>query len=148
LPPEYSFHLTIHEGSNWNLKIDSVTDKEFDQTKKEVYREKKINGDSLISIFSEKFKDVIILSDSCCILKGLDKELKACRKKPSNDREWTGYHGMDYDHGFLILMEWGYESWSYISFNPITRQYIYTSNEPRFIENNLIYSAGNYYAEG
>jgi hypothetical protein len=146
--PDYPFQLTVHEGSNWKIKIDSVTDKDFDQGRKEKHQEKKVNGDSLISTFPEKFKNIIVLTDSCCILKGLDKDLKVCRRRPGNDREWTGYDGVDYDRGFLILMEWGYETWSYISFNPITRQYIYTSNEPRFIDNNLIYSAGNYYAEG
>jgi hypothetical protein len=146
--PSYPFRLTVHEGSNWNLEIDSVTENEFDQNKKEIHHEDKAKGDSLIITFSERFKNEIILTDSCCILKGLDKYLKVCRRRPTNDREWTGYDGVDYDHGFLILMEWGYESWSYISFNPVTRQYIYTSNEPRFIDNNLIYAAGNYYAEG
>jgi hypothetical protein len=146
--PNYPFRLTVHEGSNWNLKIDSITDKEFDQDKKQVYHDKKLNGDSLLTVFAEKFKDVIILTDSCCILKGLDEDVKVCRRQPNNDREWTGYEGIDYDHGFLILMESGYESWSFISFNPITRQCTYTSNEPFFIDNNLIYSADNYYAEG
>jgi hypothetical protein len=130
------------------LKIDSITEREFDHEKKKVYQESKINGDSLINVLSEKFKNVIILADSCCILKGQDKDLKVCRRRPRDDHGWTGYDGIDYVHGFLILREWGYESWSYISFNPITKQYIYTSNEPCFIDNNLVFSAGNYYAEG
>jgi hypothetical protein len=143
----YRFKLRIHEESNWDLKIDSVTENEFDQLKKEPFWRRKINGDSLIARFAKKFSNVIVLTDSCCILKGQDKDLEVCRRRLSDDRGWADYDGIDYDHGFLILMESGYESWSYISFNPITRQHIYTSNEPRFIDNNLIFAAGNYYAE-
>jgi hypothetical protein len=147
-PREYPFRLTLREGSNWNLRVDSVTNTEFDQSKREVYREMKINGDSLIGALSKMFKETIALTDSCCIFKGWDKDLKMCRRRPANEKEWTGFDAVDYDHGYLVVMESGYESWSYISFNPITRRYVYTSNEPRFITDDLIYSAGNYYTEG
>jgi hypothetical protein len=147
-PREYPFRLTLREGSNWNLKVDSVADAEFDQSKSEVYREMKTNGDSLLGAFSEMFKETITLTDSCCIFKGWDKDLKMCRRRPVNEKEWIGFDAVDYNHGYLVVMEWAYESWSYISFNPTTRRYVYTSNEPRFITDDLIYAAGNYYTEG
>lgn len=142
------FRLTVHQESNWTPQIDSINEVEFAQEKKYKFQEQDIDGDSLVNVLSTKFKNAIALTDSCCTLKGFDKDLKVCRKKAGDSREWSNYEGIGYENGYLIILKSGYEWWDYISFNPITKKYFYTSNLPHFTNDSLIYSAGNYYAEG
>lgn len=148
VPVYYPFKITIQEKSNWNLKIDSIESSAFDERKEIQYAESKIDGDSLIKSFSHRFEDVITLTDSCCVFKGRDQDFQACFKRSGDMKTHTSYEGFGYDHGYLIIIEWGYEMWSYSCFNPVIRKHFYSANEPRFISDALVYAAGNYYAEG
>lgn len=144
------FLLTVNERSNWKgIKIDSIPYLDFhDEKMVKLVKEKKMNGDSLLRVFARRYAQSIVLSDSCCILKGIDKELKFCNRRPKDDKLSTGYGAVGFQNGYLIIMDSGYESWSYTCFDPVTRKYAETLDKPRFINREIIYSLGNYYSEG
>jgi hypothetical protein len=142
------FFLSILQGSNWDVKIDTITANEFDEAKKIPYQERRINEDSLMRAFAKTYHKTIILSDSCVTLKTSERDVEFCNRRPANDREWTGFEAVDFKNGYLIVMEWEFETLGYFGFNPKTLQYFYTRNQPIFITDELIYSAGSSYTVG
>ena len=144
----HPLHLTIHEGSNWTIKIDTISKELFNKAKVFRYQEHHINKDSLLRSKLKEFPDRIVLADSCLILKAVDKDIRLCRRAPNDEKAWTGFEAYGFTNGYFTVMESGWESWAYISFNPTTRKYFYTSNEPIFLRQGLAYAYGNYYAEG
>jgi hypothetical protein len=134
--------------SSWQLRIDTITKAEFNDEKKVLYKESTINGDSLISAIASQFNTVIILEDSCLTLKALDQDIKLCRKDQGTEKSWTGYDGIGYENGFLIVSDLGYESGAYVCFNPFSQDYFYCSNVPHFSSDSLAYAAGHHYGEG
>ncbi len=133
------------EESDLNVTIDTISSAEFDLTKIVHYEKPRLNGDSLVRALADQYNDVIVLADSCLILKGFDKDIRLCRQASGDEKTWTHYEGINYDHGYLIVAEIAYESWSTVCFNPKTRRYVITSSEPQFITNDLIYSVDNTY---
>lgn len=148
MDPYRQNHVNFFHDSNMNVEIDTIRAVEFDKTKMVVYRNRKLNGDSLVKVFAAQYKEVITLTDSCLVLKGKDKELRLCKNKSGDEKGWSGYEGLGYDHGYLLIEQFGYESWACYSFDPITRQYAITEGRPGFISNNLIYCVSNYYSDG
>lgn len=146
--PYHPFRMTISNKSNWKLKVDSITSSEFDESQVEKYQEEEIDGDSLLSALALKFNDAIMLTDSCCVFRCQDQEVKTCQRRSGNERQWTAFKGIGYDQGYVIIVELGYETWEYSCFNPVTRQHFYTANRPHFINGDMVYAAGNYYMEG
>lgn len=144
----HPLHLSIREGSNWTIKVDSIPKELFDKTRTLRYRENRINKDSLLRAKTEEFPDRIVWIDSCLILKSIDGDIRLCNHKPKDEKAWTGFEAYGVTKDYLVVMQSGYESWSYISFNTTTRKSFHTSNEPIFIDNGLIYSYGNYYSHG
>lgn len=141
-------HLSIHEGSNWIISVDTIREIMFDGSKAFLARENRIDKDSLLKANFVKFPNRIIVKDSCLILKGNDKDIKVCRHRSGNEREWTGYDAHDFVNGYLVVMKSAYESSDFISFNPVTRKYFHTSNEPVFISKEMVYAYGNDHGEG
>jgi hypothetical protein len=147
----------VNEESNWAIRIDTVSDTLFDKTKAFHHSEPRVNKDSLLKSIAVEFPDRVVLKDSCVILKavdkeGADKDIVICRRKATNDVTAEDYHVHGFMNDFLVVMKMGYESWSFVAFNPATRKYFSTFNEPVFIDdskdNGVVYSYGNYYAEG
>jgi hypothetical protein len=142
------FYLSVLKGSNWDMKIDTITANEFDESKKIPYQERKINKDSLMQAFARRYHKTIVLSDSCVTLKTSERDVKLCNRRPANDRLWTGFEAVDFKNGYLIVMKWEFETGGYFGFDPKTRKYFYTRNQPIFITDDLIYSAGSSYTVG
>jgi hypothetical protein len=155
--PRQPLELRVYERSNWIIRIDTISDTLFNKTKALRHSEAPVNKDSLLKSIAGQFPDRIILRDSCCILKavdeeGVDKDIHICRREATNDFTGQGYQVHGFMNGFLVIMEMGYEDWSFVAFNPATRKYFSTFNEPVFIDdskdNGVVYSYGNYYNEG
>lgn len=147
---EYPLSLTIHKNSNWDVKVDTIKETKFDHTKISIYqkRERKVNFDSIFRSKVKAFPQSISLTDSCYVLKGLEKDIKLCRGKPSVEKHWSDFKLIDIKNDYFIFYEYGYEWWNIISFKPSTREYYATFHPPIFISDDLVYSFGNYYAEG
>jgi hypothetical protein len=78
----------------------------------------------------------------------LDKNIKLYKRRPLDHRQQSGFKLSDINNDYLIFIESGYEWRNFIAFNPSTKEYFETQNAPIFINKNIIYSYGNYYAEG
>ncbi len=142
------FKLQIDKSSNWNIKIDTISETEGKKTKPLIYQETEIDSDSLLESMTAKFPKNIIRKDSCLILKGNDQLLTICTTKPLDIKQWGGFMAYNFTNGFLILHLVGYESEEYLSYNPVSQKYFYTSNVPIFQSNEIVYAYGNYYRDG
>ncbi len=147
---KYPSFLTIHKNSNWNIKVDTISESKFDYSKVQKYnpQESKINWDSILKLKAMEFPESISLTDSCAILNGFNKKIQLCQRRPPNERQWTDFKLFDIKNDYLTFNKSGYEWWNIISFNPSTRKYYSTFHLPVFINSDLVYSYGNYYAEG
>lgn len=142
------FNLQIDQRSNWNIKIDTFSEIEGKKTKPLIYQENQIDSDSLLKSLTTKFPKNIIRKDSCVILTGNDKLLTICTTKPLDTKQWGGFTAYNFINGYLILQLIGYESVEYLSYNPVSQKYFYTSNVPIFLNNEIVYAYGNYYLDG
>lgn len=142
------FNLQIDKRSNWDIKIDTISEIEGKKTKPLIYQENQIDSDSLLRSMSSKFPKNIIRKDSCLILKGNDQLITICTTKSTDIKQWGGFTADNFSNGFLILRLMGYESEEHLSYNPVTQKYFYTYNVPIFINNEIVYAYGNYYLDG
>ncbi len=141
--------LTIDKKSNWNIVVDTISKSKFDTAKMLTNnKDNKTDWDFVLKSKATAYPESIQLNDSCCILTGLDKTIRLCKKRPENDRKWSNFSLYDVTNDYLIFIESGYEWWDFIAFNPLTKEYFFTQHIPIFINENIIYSYGNYYAEG
>lgn len=142
------FKLQIDKKSNWNIKIDTISEIEGKKTKPLIYQENQIDSDSLLRSISTKFPKNIIRKDSCLVLIGENSPIEICITKPKDEKSWGGFRAYNFINGYLILSIVGYESEEYLCFNPISKKYFYSTNVPIFINNEIVYSYGNYYGDG
>ena len=145
---KYPLTIWVNPASTWKLTLDTITAREFVKTNVVWQPERKTNSDSLLNVFTKQYPQLITKTDSCHSLHARDTVLQWCRRKPADEHGWTGYKAIGVEQGFLLLANWGYESWDYSGFNPQTRQYFLLPDEPRFIGKEFVYSVGNYYGEG
>ncbi len=141
----------IHKKSNWKISIETISFEEFDA----MYNPppptvEKLNWNPPLILAQKtiEFSETIALKDSCCFLNGKNTTIKLCNSKPEDNRKISSFELIDIQNDFLIFMKSGYESRSFISFNPTTKSYFYTQNSPTFINKYTVYSYGNYYGEG
>lgn len=144
----YPSKIHVIDNSTWKLTLDTITATEFDKTKALGPLTRQTNSDSLLNVLTTRHPNAITRSDSCCTLLARDTVLRLCHKIAAEFKGSTGFKAIGIDHGFLLLEDWGYETWSFTGFNPQTRQYFLLFDEPRFIGSEFVYSAGNYYGEG
>ncbi|TGV01480.1 hypothetical protein [Flavivirga rizhaonensis] len=145
---KYPLSISIKKGSNWDLKVDTIAKSLFDHSKVHKFNFPKINQDSILKSKAITYPESITMSDFCYILKGIDKNIELCKRRLSDDRQWTDFEFCFTENNYLIFKEIGYESWNYIVYNPQTRLYSFTSGIPIFIDKDLFYSYGNRYIEG
>ncbi|CAM1374588.1 hypothetical protein [Tenacibaculum xiamenense] len=160
----FSFHLKvlgqetkldtifkIHKNSNWKISIETISFEEFNAIYKPpppTVEKMNWNPSLILAQKVKNFSKTIVLKDSCCFLNTKNKTIKLCNSKPEDDRKISNFELIDIHNDFLIFMQSGYEWWNFIGFNPTTKSYFYTQNDPIFINKHTIYSYGNYYGEG
>lgn len=148
---ENKFHLSINEESNLKVKIDTINKELFNNLKvsrpmPDYYTK---NSDSLLKVTLIKYSNVLTYIDTCLVFSVKKGKLSLCKYIPepySKNQMDFRLSGLESD--YLVFEKSGYEWWEYLSFNPITKTYFYTSKYPHFISKNLVFSYGNYYGEG
>lgn len=141
------FNLQISQSSNLTVRIDTIQQSQFDFKKVLAYTEPKpMNGDSLLKALSKKYKTLVV-TDSCVVLKTLSGDKRLCNRITGNARGDgdSEYKVLKFVNEMIVLESSGYESWTFHLFNPKTREYIFTSSEPVFINPNLVCSV---YSDG
>lgn len=144
-------NLSIWKYSNWKPKIDTIHALEFDTTKLQKIAsnasniKKKINYDSILAAYPNE----IILSDSCCTLKGINEDIIMCQSINNQDeRANSRYSFQGKKNDYLIFFQSGYEWWSYTLFHPQSKKTYGFANEPIFLDQRFVFAYGNYYREG
>jgi len=119
---------------------------------KNVYETKEklneIRMDSIVKSLSKKLSNSFYHTDTTLVLFGVDSTIMVNKRSIYGDQEGTNFKIVDFKNGYLVIYQIGYEWWNYILFNPKTRNFQTILDEPYFINNEIIYSSGNYYGEG
>ena len=149
LQAQIPFKIREYENTVTGSRIDSIGRNQFDFTKVKPYRDKKINSDSLVKAIRLAYPNAIQVTDSCCRLLTVEKNITVCNNRGAADpKEWTSYRAWGYTHGYLILERGEYEDVQYILFNPSTRKSFYLPAAPQFINNTSVYAAAASYGDG
>jgi len=111
-------------------------------------RKNRIRMDSIMNVLSKKYSKSIRRTDTCLILYGIDKIISLCTRVQGDEKSHTSYEIIDYQNGYLVVDEIGWESKHYILFNLDTRNYSYLNRNPFFINNSIAYCSDNYYGVG
>ncbi|SEB84671.1 hypothetical protein SAMN04489761_1940 [Tenacibaculum sp. MAR_2009_124] len=135
--------LKIHENSNWKVSIDSITAEEF----KTIYApppptEEPLdwNPTSTLQQKITEFPKSIIIEDSCCTLKAIDKDIKLCNLKDKYSRKRSSFNLQEIQGDYLVFKEFNNGKHTYIGYNPETKLHFYSLNYPILLNENTMYS--------
>lgn len=144
--------LSIWNHSNWEVEIDTIPESEFDTSKPtfdpNAYQDKKSNYGSTWKKVLADYPDEIVKSDSCCILKKVDGEIIMCNTYGDGEQSGSRYSLVGQKNQFVIFFKQGWEWYYYTLYNPTDRTAKGLAHRPIFLNDQIVFSFGNYYGEG
>ncbi|MEP5339560.1 MAG: hypothetical protein ABJL44_20170 [Algibacter sp.] len=145
------FNLSVDKNSNLQVKIDTISKETFNklEVSRPIADYYTKNSDSLLKVTLVKYSNVLTYIDTCLVFIVKKGKLSLCKYIPEPySKNQTDFKLAGIENDYLVFEQIGYEQVEYLSYNPNTKMYFYTSKYPHFISKNLVFSYGNYYGEG
>ncbi|MEP1487345.1 MAG: hypothetical protein ABJK28_02840 [Algibacter sp.] len=145
------FNLSVDKNSNLQVKIDTISKETFNklEVSRPIADYYTKNSDSLLKVTLIKYSNVLTYIDTCLVFIVKKGKLSLCKYIPEPySKNQTDFKLAGIENDYLVFEQIGYEQVEYLSYNPNTKMYFYTSKYPHFISKNLVFSYGNYYGEG